>query len=736
LKRTLPQKVKLVPSCVTEIEVDAGQPKQTLPEVNRRARTSAAMIGLALSMGAHSLLLARPGDSAMAAEPVASEPTATASPSVSDAIALASDANAASQDATSAASDATVIEHTIREGQTVFQLSQLYGVDAVSIANANRIPVSSVLQVGQVLRIPTSNRIAHASPTTSQADATASLAPEYYGPISSQPATSAAADNPEKTDVALKAEQDAAITQLQTKRESLRLSLSQLKASQPAESLTVAAQPTDGKPTPSPEPKVPANQAVAALPAPAADAAEPDAPAIRTQVTAQKTVASSNPGTPVSEQPTQTDNSTTVATIVPTVIEPAAPTETATYRVTVGDTLSSIARRHGVPLQQLIEANKLDDPNIIRADQELVIPQLGATATVNQPFTVASASSAVSSAAKLPNVPVIGSSTSSSSAATTGAAPFQTVPSLAVPPVSMTSRAVAADQQVSIVPSTQQRDASPGDESNSSGQSDYVEGLRQEILKLREKYQATPVNTTATGTVPRIAAIQPAGAASPTPERMNPEFNSAGAELAQPKVIKPDFARPATSRRAPELAPAATRSKPQRVATAPIGSQNYAPLVPSTLGQMVSPDLPPLGSVDAYVPRGSQRFAGYIWPAKGVLTSGYGWRWGRMHRGIDIAAPIGTPVVAAAPGVVTYSGWNAGGYGNLVEITHPDGSVTLYAHNDRNLVREGQEVAQGQQIAEMGSTGYSTGPHSHFEVHLPGQGAVNPMAYLPREGAS
>jgi murein DD-endopeptidase MepM/ murein hydrolase activator NlpD len=87
--------------------------------------------------------------------------------------------------------------------------------------------------------------------------------------------------------------------------------------------------------------------------------------------------------------------------------------------------------------------------------------------------------------------------------------------------------------------------------------------------------------------------------------------------------------------------------------------------------------------------------------------------------------------VAAAPGVVTYAGWNDGGYGNLVEITHPDGSVTLYAHNHRVLVSLGQRVNQGQQVAEMGSTGRSTGPHLHFEVHPAGSGAVNPIALLP-----
>ena len=149
--------------------------------------------------------------------------------------------------------------------------------------------------------------------------------------------------------------------------------------------------------------------------------------------------------------------------------------------------------------------------------------------------------------------------------------------------------------------------------------------------------------------------------------------------------------------------------------------------------QVPSLELPDLASADDYLP--SQFQTGphkYIWPAKGVLTSGYGWRWGRMHRGIDIAAPTGTTVVAVAPGVVTYARYNPGGYGNLVELKHPDGTLTLYAHNNRLNVREGDHVYQGQKIAEMGSTGRSTGPHTHFELHPLGRGAVNPLSLLRR----
>lgn len=141
---------------------------------------------------------------------------------------------------------------------------------------------------------------------------------------------------------------------------------------------------------------------------------------------------------------------------------------------------------------------------------------------------------------------------------------------------------------------------------------------------------------------------------------------------------------------------------------------------------LIALTLPPLPDSEEYLPSG---FDGYIWPAQGVLTSGYGWRWGRLHRGIDIAAPIGTPIVAAASGKVIGAGWH-GGYGNLIKLEHLDGSVTLYAHNSRILVSHGQQVDQGEQIAEMGSTGNSTGSHLHFEIHSQNQEVINPLALL------
>lgn len=119
------------------------------------------------------------------------------------------------------------------------------------------------------------------------------------------------------------------------------------------------------------------------------------------------------------------------------------------------------------------------------------------------------------------------------------------------------------------------------------------------------------------------------------------------------------------------------------------------------------------------------------WPMqKGVLSSGYGERWGRPHRGIDIAADEGTPVYAAAAGEVVFADASKGGYGNLVILKHKGGWMTVYGHNSRILVDEGDRVGQGAPIAEVGSTGRSTGPHLHFEVRRDAE-AVDPLIHLP-----
>jgi len=119
--------------------------------------------------------------------------------------------------------------------------------------------------------------------------------------------------------------------------------------------------------------------------------------------------------------------------------------------------------------------------------------------------------------------------------------------------------------------------------------------------------------------------------------------------------------------------------------------------------------------------------SGLIWPVNGPITSGFGWRWGRMHEGIDIGASCGTPIHAAAAGTVIFSGW-MDGYGNFVIIDHGNGLATAYGHQSAIYV-SGGSVSQGQTIGAVGSTGHSTGCHLHFEVRVNGS-PVDPLGYL------
>ncbi len=120
-----------------------------------------------------------------------------------------------------------------------------------------------------------------------------------------------------------------------------------------------------------------------------------------------------------------------------------------------------------------------------------------------------------------------------------------------------------------------------------------------------------------------------------------------------------------------------------------------------------------------------------IWPSSGDVSSPYGMRWGGsdFHPGIDIANDYDTPIVATADGVVTFAGYNSGGYGNMVDIDHGNGLTTRYGHAEEVVVEAGQAVRRGQIIAFMGSTGFSTGPHVHYEVRVNGE-VVNPENYL------
>lgn len=160
-----------------------------------------------------------------------------------------------------------------------------------------------------------------------------------------------------------------------------------------------------------------------------------------------------------------------------------------------------------------------------------------------------------------------------------------------------------------------------------------------------------------------------------------------------------------------------------------------SPLVMSTMGSEPDPDtlranaiLSELDRMNLY--RIAAQKLPFAVPVKDSFrfTSGFGMRWGRMHKGTDLAAPVGTPIYASADGVVKKAGWSQG-YGRMIVIEHAFGISTRYAHLSAFRVKTGQRVSRGDRIGDMGNSGNSTGPHLHYEVRVDGK-AVNPMIYI------
>ena len=397
------------------------------------------------------------------------------------------------------------------------------------------------------------------------------------------------------------------------------------------------------------------------------------------------------------------------------------------HRVEVGETLTTIARSNGVSPSELAALNRISDPNTLFANQVLKVPQVKSFQATPQ--------------AKSSPVLFTNAKSSSSTIAFNSPANRVSVPELPqspwVPTASKTLvQEVDRPASLSIEPSI----------SNST----RIDKLMVEVRNLRQKYQGNqvayaqqtyvvPTTSTVNIVVPTVSMPTRSGSLRLDQRTVNPEFQKRVETAPEPAIQSATQNRLDRVIQAPTL-PQQTRAivsatAPRSIARASSMGSNisYAsPLVQTTALRMAAPQMPSIGTSDSYLPQGKGAMKGYIWPAQGVFTSGYGWRWGRMHKGIDVAGPVGTPIVASAPGVVSYSGYNDGGFGYLVEIDHADGSMTRYAHNSRILVSSGQQVAQGQQVSEMGSTGFSTGPHLHFEIHSP-QGTVNPMAYLPND---
>jgi murein DD-endopeptidase MepM/ murein hydrolase activator NlpD len=150
--------------------------------------------------------------------------------------------------------------------------------------------------------------------------------------------------------------------------------------------------------------------------------------------------------------------------------------------------------------------------------------------------------------------------------------------------------------------------------------------------------------------------------------------------------------------------------------------------VPSRLTERANRILGDMDKLNLY--RIAAQKAPFATPLKDPFrfTSGFGYRWGRLHAGTDFAAPHGTPIYATADGVVTHAGWLSG-YGRLVKVQHEFGIETRYAHMSKIRVKVGERVSRGQRVGDMGNTGRSTGTHLHYEVRVGGE-PINPMIYI------
>ncbi|HZG94411.1 MAG TPA: M23 family metallopeptidase [Mycobacteriales bacterium] len=233
---------------------------------------------------------------------------------------------------------------------------------------------------------------------------------------------------------------------------------------------------------------------------------------------------------------------------------------------------------------------------------------------------------------------------------------------------------------------------------------------------------AAPLAAAPRASTPAVATDAPPAQSAPstTAGRRAPAAPAATRRAASAARVSDQAAEDLALRAAAR--PAARRTTPERA-----DRSRREPISKPTPRTPVRTREVPREKPSVAAPRGS-----WVRPTSGVFTSGFKWRWGRQHKGIDIAAPIGTPIYAATDGLVVTAGWN-GGYGKFVLIEHSDGVATAYGHNTALLVHPGQRVSAGQQITRMGSTGHSTGSHLHFEVRINGT-QTDPIPYLARRG--
>jgi murein DD-endopeptidase MepM/ murein hydrolase activator NlpD len=819
LKRALKKRVKVVLENIPNENAQARQQDTANQAVNRRVRKSAAMIGLAISMGATSLLVTRQSDQAQAAEPVGNQNTASSLTAATEAQVKFPTQQLESK----AVSNASVPESPVTVD--VNGTSQVSGLGAkwqspttgisrgfsrqiptpvvptVTVSKTNSIYPQSQLATGvnQTAFNPNSLK------QTRKLSGTVPAAVQVTTPVVSTATASSTMD------VQLKAQQEFALNRLQEKSSRLRNSLAEWR-SEEKRGVSVATTPVVVS-----QPKLVANQAsitnqASTVSALTNDLQQPEINEAKSaKLLSRLKQNQAAPTMPEMVAPVESVGSVGSVGSVNT-------SSNTVHEVKPGDTLARIASLYGTSVSELVKANNLSNANRLQVSQKLSVPV--ATAGTAQPTIVASNPVDVSSN-------TIEQSTQSKVGTNTTVASESSVVANNSSIVSSTKVTGNSQTNIATQPSTVQGTETAATTENTNTANNFtgmggdtpvptalngmqgnrqgsllaqrakedkgLQSLQQDIERLREKYRAqqsgasTPNSASNSVVVPTYpqantavpirvpAPYQQARPNVPTVPRVNnvntsapfanqnpvavpivvapparfnnlypaplPRANQAAIPIQVPRPMQPRANEPFN----PQWNNRVNGNTQNARITVPGGMQDASQSLGAARGITVSPQLPnsaqrlpnTLATVDRYLPQvidenaPSTNRVGMIWPSKGVLTSGYGMRWGRPHRGIDIAGPVGTPIYAVADGVVERAGWNNGGYGKLVDIRHPDGTMTRYGHNSKILVQAGQQVRQGQQITAMGSTGFSTGPHLHFEIHPGGKGAVNPIAFLP-----
>ena len=345
-------------------------------------------------------------------------------------------------------------------------------------------------------------------------------------------------------------------------------------------------------------------------------------------------------------------------------------------RITVapGETLYGVARRYGVPARALIEANHLTPPYRLASGAKLNLPPLHSAAVPPGVAQTTAVPPPVRVAAAVPSQPL---------------APPHPLPparpSWAAAPATM----VAAKPSAPSQPATSVTTASVRPPPSWTAAPIRMAASRPP--------RPTPIAETPVADIQSTRIAPPPAAVPPS----TPGF------AGWPQPVRRSVAQVLPPRPPPQAEPAALPAETRPAAVSPV----VATLPP--------PTLPPLADTS------------FVWPVRGRILSSFGsGPDGTRNDGINIAAPAGTPVLAAAAGTVAYAGNELRGYGNLILIKHAGGFITAYAHNSVLLVRRGEAVRRGEIIARIGATGAVAEPQLHFEIRR-GTRSLDPSGYLP-----